>query len=160
MKAVIVYTSRHHGNTKMLVDAIAGKYNVDIINAASCETVELADYDLIGIASGVAYAKYYPQMLSFLERNLPNGKKVFFLHTAGSPRKSHNAAAKEITDARKCICLGTYFCKGYDTYGPFKVLGGIAKGHPNQDEIAAVIRFFGELYQSGTDSSRSQDEGA
>ena len=143
----------------MLVDAIAGKYDVDVIDAASCETAGLDGYDLIGIASGVAYARYYPQLLTFLERNLPEGKKVFFLHTAGSPRENHNAAAKEIADARKCSCLGTFFCKGYDTYGPFKVIGGIAKGHPNQDEIASVIRFFGELRQSELDGGSCQDDG-
>lgn len=137
--------SRHHGNTRMLVNAIAGKYNVDVIDAANCEAAELDGYDLIGIASGVAYAKYYPQLLTFLEKHLPNGKKVFFLHTAGSPRENHNAAAREIADAKQCICLGTYFCKGYDTYGPFRLIGGIAKGHPNHNEIAAAIRFFAGL---------------
>ena len=26
-------------------------------------------------------------------------------------------------------------CKGYDTFGPFKLFGGIAKGHPDEDDI-------------------------
>ena len=30
------------------------------------------------IASGIAYGKYYPQMLKFLENNLPCDKDVFF----------------------------------------------------------------------------------
>ncbi len=26
-------------------------------------------------------------------------------------------------------------CKGYDAFGPFKLFGGIAKGHPDEDDI-------------------------
>ena len=34
MKTAIVYYSQHHGNTKKLIDAIAAKYEVDLIDAA------------------------------------------------------------------------------------------------------------------------------
>ena len=34
----------------------------------------------------------------------------------------------------------TYICKGYDTYGPFKLIGGIAKNHPNNDEIQRAVQ--------------------
>lgn len=33
---------------------------------------------------------------------------------------------------------GEYSCLGFDTFGPFKLFGGIAKGHPSQDEIEAA----------------------
>ena len=38
--------------------------------------------------------------------------------------------------------LGEFHCKGYDTFGPFRLVGGIAKGRPNiRDlETPAVFR--------------------
>ncbi|MGB3985262.1 MAG: flavodoxin, partial [Limnochordia bacterium] len=41
--------------------------------------------------------------------------------------------------------LGTYGCRGFDTFGPFKLVGGIAKGHPNENDIAGAVKFFAGL---------------
>lgn len=145
MKTVIVYASMHHGNTKKLAEAIAAKNDVALFDILSKDEINLEEYDCIGIASGIAYGKYYPQMIKFTEENLPKGKKVFFIHTAGSPREGHNSAVKAIAEARACECLGTYFCKGFDTYGPFKLVGGIAKGHPDGAEIKGATEFFNSI---------------
>ena len=31
------------------------------------------------------------------------------------------------------------------TFGPFKLVGGIAKGHPTEEEIDACVKFYKEL---------------
>ena len=142
MKTAIVYVSTHHGNTKKLVDAIAAADDVTVIDASAVETADLSGCDCLGFASGIAFGKYAPQLLRFMSQNLPEEKRVFFLHTAGSPRENQNADAKAIANAKRCTCLGTYCCKGFDTYGPFKLIGGIAKGHPTQKEIAAAVQFY------------------
>lgn len=41
MKTAIVYYSQHHGNTKKLIDAIAAKYEVDLIDAAQTGSASL-----------------------------------------------------------------------------------------------------------------------
>lgn len=145
MKTAIIFASTHHGNTKKLVDAIAAQYSVTLMDATATKSADLTGYDRLGFASGVAFGKYYPQMLSFMEASVPEGKPVFFIHTAGDPREGHNAAAKAITDARRCKALGTYCCKGFDTFGPFRLVGGIAKGHPTDAEIAAAVAFYAAL---------------
>lgn len=42
---------------------------------------------------------------------------------------------QEIAEQKHCCCLGSYGCKGYDTYGPFGLIGGINKNHPDDQEI-------------------------
>ncbi len=145
MKTAIVYVSKHHGNTKKLVDAIAAKEEVTLIDGTSQKEINLEEYDLIGLASGVAFGKYYPQMLEFIKNNLPDNKNVFFIYTAGDPRKMYDAAAKAICERKNCKSLGTYFCKGFDTFGPFKLVGGISKGHPSQEEIEGAVEFFRKI---------------
>ena len=145
MKTIIIYVSVHHGNTKKVIEAIASKNDVKVFDVLSKDRINLEEYDCIGIASGIAYGKYYPQIIKFVEGNLPYGKKVFFIHTAGSPRENHNAAVKAVADSKGCECLGTYFCKGFDTYGPFKLVGGIAKGHPDSNEIQGAVEFFDKI---------------
>ena len=146
MKTIIIYYSMHHGNTKKLVDAVAAQDNtVEVFDITSGKEKDLSVYDRIGIASGIYFSKYNEKLLAFTEKKLPMYKEVFFMHTAGSPRENQNDAIKKITDAKKCKCLGTYFCKGFDTYGPFKLIGGIAKGHPDVGEIADGVTFYQNL---------------
>jgi len=41
--------------------------------------------------------------------------------------------------------MGSYGCRGYDTYGPFKLVGGIAKGHPTEEEIDGAVAFYNKI---------------
>ena len=35
--------------------------------------------------------------------------------------------------------------KGYDTFGPFKLVGDIAKGHPDDKDIRNAVEFVKDL---------------
>ena len=41
--------------------------------------------------------------------------------------------------------LGEFGCKGYDTFGPFKLVGGIAKGRPNEADLEQARSFYHEI---------------
>ena len=49
---------------------------------------------------------------------------------------------KEIALEKQSVILGEYGCKGYNTYGPRKVIGGMNKKHPTEDEKLVAIKFF------------------
>ena len=55
---------------------------------------------------------------------------------------------REISEAakdKKARILGTYGCSGYDTFGPFKLVGGLKKGHPDAKEIGEAVQFYRSL---------------
>ena len=52
---------------------------------------------------------------------------------------------REIAVKKGCRELGSFHCLGYDTFGPFKLVGGVAKGHPDEEEIAAAVEFYKKL---------------
>ena len=81
MKTAIIYYSKHHSNTKKVIDVISGDKDITLIDATKTESVNLTDYDLIGFASGIYYSKFHKSVLKFAENNLPKGKKVFFIYT-------------------------------------------------------------------------------
>lgn len=85
MKALIVYHSEHHGNTKKLLDAIAKEGNVTLLDASSGAGMDCGEYDLIGFASGIYYQKFHKDVVNWVERNLSPGKKVFFLYSIAVP---------------------------------------------------------------------------
>lgn len=142
MKTAIVYYSEHHGNTRKLLDAIAAKHDVTLIDVTKTPETDLSGYDRIGLASGIYYSSFAKQLLAYAEEHLPEGKDVFYIFTHGAPKGMFLNAVRKIAEAKHCRELGDYHCQGYDTFGPFKLVGGIAKGHPTEDEISGAVSFY------------------
>lgn len=145
MKIVIVYYSKHHGNTKKLLDAISKTEDVDLLNVIGNTSADLSAYDRIGFASGIYYGSFAKQIISFAEDHLPENKSIFYIYTHGAPRGDFLKGMRNIVDRKHCKELGEYRCQGYDTFGSFKLLGGIAKGHPTDEEIEAAVTFYRKL---------------
>ena len=143
MKTAIVYASTHHGNTKKLLDAIAAAYEVDLIDAVKVPEKDLNRYDRIGFASGIYYSKFHQAVLNFAAVNMPQNKQTFFISTYGG-KADYTSIEKALT-AKNSVLLGKYGCKGYDTFGPFKLMGGLAKGHPDEADIAGAVAFYKEI---------------
>ena len=144
----IIYYSKHHGNTKKLLDAIAAADpEVELVDATEKHEQDLSRYDKIGFASGIYYNKFAEQIINFAKVNLATGKDVFFIATAGNPTKSCFNSIAAVTEEKHCKELGHYISKGFDTYGPFKLVGGLQKGHPTEEEIEGSVEFYKGLEQ-------------
>lgn len=149
MKTAIIYYSRHHENTKKLLDAIKGASSdeITLFDVTTTPSVNLKEYDLIGFASGIYYSKFEKKVLEFAENNTPDGKDVFFIYTCGAEKKGYTKAICEALSKTNANILGEYGCLGFDTYGPFKLIGGIAKNHPDNTEILNAISFYNSLHK-------------
>ena len=145
MKTAIIYYSKHHSNTKKLLDAIAAGSEVKLIDVTVEPDIDLSSFDCIGIASGIYYSSFAKQILTYASESLPEGKDVFFIYTHGAPKGEFLKSIREITEAKNCKEIGAYGCRGFDTFGPFKLIGGIAKGHPTVEEIKGAAEFYQKL---------------
>lgn len=143
-KTAVVYASVHHNNTKKLVDAIAAKHEVDLIDATSVAEKDLNEYDVIGFASGVYAGSFHQSILNFAKVNLPEQKKVFFIFSSAMPKDFTKSITKAI-EGKQAKVLGSFGCRGYNTFGPFKLVGGTSKGHPDETDLANVVKFYEEL---------------
>ena len=155
MKTVIVYSSVHHGNTRKLVERIAQECGADLVDAVKQPQADLSGYDVIGFASGIYYSKFHRTILKFAEDNLPESKKVFLICTYGG--SANYKSIEEITSAKNSDVVGRFGCKGYETYGPFKLVGGIAKGHPDEKDLQDAVDFVKKL-QGVTEDSAAECE--
>ena len=142
MKTAICYYSRHHGNTLKVLEAMAAEGDVDLIDVTLRQSVRLEEYDCIGFASGIYAFEFQKAVVAFARQYLPQGKPVFFVYTYGGAKGSGAKAVAEAAGEKNCPILGEFSCKGYDTFGPFKLVGGIAKGHPNGRDLAKAREFY------------------
>lgn len=147
MKTAIIYYSKHHENTKKLLDAIKEAFpeEITLIDVTQTASADLTDYEKIGFASGIYFSKFDKRVISFAEACLPDKKDVFFLYTSGAGKTNGADSIKKAIAGKHPHLLGEYSCLGYDTYGPFKLIGGIAKDHPNSDEIQNAVEFYRNL---------------
>lgn len=77
MKTAIIYYSKHHENTKKLLEAIAEKYDVTLLDITENPVPDVSAYDCIGYASGIYYSKFHKLLLSFAENEMPDDRATF-----------------------------------------------------------------------------------
>ena len=149
MQTAIIYYSEHHGNTRKLLDASKeadpAVELIDVTKISGSVPDDLSCYDRIGIASGIYFGNFAKQVMAYAEAHLPEGKPVFFVYTQGAPAGDFLKGIRAVTGRKHCPEIGEYKCQGYDTFGPFKLVGGIAKGHPTKAEIDAAVKFYQQL---------------
>lgn len=149
MKTLIIYESIHHGNTRKIASAMAEDLNAKIIKASDINIGSLNEYDLIGFGSGIYYGRMHKNILKLIE-SLPTSqnKKVFVFSTSGQGKYQYNNYIKEKLEQKGSQVVGSFACKGYDTFGPFKLIGGIAKGRPNAEDIQNAKGFAEKILKN------------
>lgn len=140
MKTAIIYYSEHHGNTKKLIDAITTQ-DTTLFDVTKTDTADLTPYDLVIFASGIYFSQFEKRVIAFAEKNLPAGKRTALLYTYGAKRDSYTSKITDTIQKKGSTVIGSYGCLGFDTFGPFKLVGGIAKGHPTADEVEGAVQF-------------------
>jgi flavodoxin len=85
-----------------------------------------------------------------LVRRLPRGEgiRVFTFFTSGGPelpllgysRRIHRQLASKGFDV-----LGSFSCRGLDTVGPLRLIGGVNKGRPNDADLDRAAAFATQL---------------
>lgn len=147
MKTAIVYYSKHHGNTRQLLDAIrkASSDEITLFDVTEAPSVNLAGYDRIGYASGIYFSKFDKHVVEFAKNNTPKGKDVFLIYTCGAEKAGYTKSIREALAGSGAKVLGEYGCLGYDTYGPLKLIGGLAKNHPDAAELQGAAAFYNGL---------------
>lgn len=142
MRAAIIYYSKHHGNTKKILDYLCKYHDITLIDTQESQNGELTEYDAIGFASGIYYSRFHKSVIKYAENNLPENKKVFFIYTYGAEKDGYTKAISEAAASKSCDILGEFGCFGFNTFGPFKLIGGIAKGHHDDTDFDNALKFY------------------
>lgn len=146
MKTAIIYKSIHHGNTKIIAEVISEALEADSFNLKDVDKDIIQDYDLIGFGSGIYFNKPHKKLVKFID-NLNNvkSKKAFVFTTSGRGKSEYNDILKNKLLKKDFKILGDFSCKGFDTWGPFKLIGGMNKGKPDKKDLKNAGNFANDL---------------
>ncbi len=157
-ETLIICISTHHNNTEKIAGVMAGVLNAELLKPQEVDINAISKYDLIGFGSGIYFGKHHKILLNLVD-TLPylQDKKAFIFSTSGINnagnfihniryRVSHFHSILRKSLVKKGLdIIGEFNCKGFDTAGPFKLIGGISKNSPNKEDLKKAIDFAGEL---------------
>lgn len=145
MKTIIIYASVHHNNTEKIAETMAKQLKAEVLKAKEAQDKNLNNYDLIGFGSGIFHAKFHPSLLKAVEELQIKGNKFFIFSTSGLGKQKYNKSLISLIEDKGGKVIGDFACKGFDTYGIFKWIGGIAKGRPNDEDLKKAEKFAKNL---------------
>ena len=150
MKTIVICFSYHHNNTEKIASIIATTLNAEIKKPLEIDPNDLSNYDLVGFGSGIYFGKHHKVLLDLADK-LPQvtNKKAFIFSTSGrkdNMPKFHKQLKEKLQS--KGFEIGSEFnCAAFDTFGPLKIVGGLNKGHPNEDDLKQAQVFAQSLNQ-------------
>ncbi|MFI5977308.1 flavodoxin family protein [Streptomyces sp. NPDC051452] len=151
MKAVIVCASVSHGNTRRVADSMARILGAKVVSPEEADLAELAGADLVGFGSGVFYSRLHPRLTNFVKALPSGGGQAFVFATSGLPEIPLAPFTRPVVqslEGKGFEVKGSFSCRAFDTWTPFKLVGGINKERPNAWDLAAA-RVFAERLRDG-----------
>ncbi len=142
MKSLIIYHSHHHQNTEKVARAIGEELGADRIPVDQIRSELLGSYDLLGLGSGIYYGKVHASLLQLVETLPPVTEKwAFVFSTSGEGGTRGHGPLKELLARRGFTIIGEFSCKGWDSRGPYKIIGGINKDRPSEEDLDTARKF-------------------
>jgi len=152
-KFLVIYNSVHHGNTEKIAKAMVDVLEAKLVKPQEVDVDTIVDYDLIGFGSGIYVGKHHKSILKLVDRiPFQKNKKSFIFSTSGMKEggifNRFNKPLKEKLSEKRFRIMGEFSCLGYDTYGPFRIIGGVNKGRPNDQDLKKAEDFAAEMQHS------------
>jgi len=145
VKSLIICASASHGNTRRVADRMAEVLHADVVAPEDVVAEDIGEYDLVGFGSGIYFMAVHPS-LSRVVSDLPHvdGVAAFTFFTSGAPELPVIGYSKRIRDelaAKGFRDLGTFSCRGWDTVGPLRFVGGVNRGRPDAGDLDNAAAF-------------------
>lgn len=143
MKSLIICVSIHHGNTLKIAQKMAEVLEGEIKKPTEVKPEDLTAYDLLGFGSGIYAFRHHKEILK-LAKELPDmqGKPAFIFSTSGAKNGiKYHKALRQILEKKNCQILDEFNCLGWDSFGPFKLIGGFNKDRPNEEDLNLASNF-------------------
>jgi len=145
---LVVCVSVSHGNTRQVAEAIAAVLEAPVVAPEQVDPA-FAQVDLLGLGSGIYHGRFHPRLEEFVER-LPagSGAAVFLFATSGMPElriRPFTTRLRRLLAAKGYRVVASFSCRGFDTWWPLRLVGGINKRRPDVVDLARAREFALEL---------------
>lgn len=148
-RRLLLVASIHHGNTLAVARAIAGPLAAEIAAPAEIPRAGVDRYQLVGFGSGVYYGRLHHALTDWVG-GLPDAasptRPAILFSSSGLPWLSWlwHRPLRRLLARKGFSVIGEFSCRGFDTWGPLWLAGGLNRKHPDDRDLAAAGRFAEE----------------
>jgi flavodoxin len=145
-KTLILCKSIHHQNTAQIARVMAVVLDADLACPEEISTASLVNYRLVGFGSGVYYGRLHKSLYDRLV-GLPDcrelSKPAFVFSTSGLPFLSNvwHSPLKRLLRRKGFDVVAEFSCRGFDTWGPLWLAGGLNRKHPDDRDLEDAREF-------------------
>ena len=145
-RCLLLVTSVHHGNTAQVAEAMAEVLDGEIAGPEAVPLTAISAARLVGFGSGVFYGRMHPALLGWL-RGLPDvltlSTPAFIFSTSGLPFLAWlwHWPLRRLMARKGFRLVGEFACRGFDTWGPLWLVGGLNRKHPDAHDLDRARAF-------------------
>lgn len=145
-RPLVLCASVHHHNTAAVARCIADELHADVVTPDEASATSLAGRGIVGFGSGVYYGGLHPALVGVI-RGLPDApeptRPAFVFSTSGLPflARLWHAPLRRLLARKGFRVVGEFACRGFDTWGPLRLAGGLNRRHPDGRDLARARAF-------------------
>ena len=146
VRPLVICASVHHGNTARVARCIADVLHADVCAPDAVAVASLSEHGILGFGSGVYYGRMHESLFALLGQ-LPDSpeptRAAFVFSTSGLPFLSQfwHAPLKRLLARKGFDVVGEFACRGFDTWGPLWLTGGLNRRHPDRRDVERARAF-------------------
>ena len=144
-KIVIFYVSKFKKNTLKVLKFLKEKGEVEIVDISTKKIIDLSKYDYVGFASGIYMEKLDKNIYKFIDNNKEKIHQSFLIYTSGSNLSKYGKDFSKYLKNKGIELLGFLSLPGFVDIGPFKIIKGINKNRPNENDLDRSLEFIDNL---------------
>lgn len=151
-RCVILCKSVHHANTSRIARAMAQVLRAEVAVPEAVPYTSLVGCGLLGIGSGVYYGQMHQALFEWL-CGLPDACEpctpAFVFSTSGLPflARLWHWPLKKLLARKGFVVAGEFTCRGFDTWGPLWLTGGLNRAHPDERDVGRARKFAAAMAQ-------------
>lgn len=125
---------------------MADVLGADCVSPHECPYARVADCGILGLGSGIYYGRVHDELWQWV-RAMPENRRenlsVFIFTTSGLPllAKLWHWPLKSALTRKWYDVIAEFTCRGFDTWGPLWLVGGLNKAHPDERDIQRARDF-------------------
>lgn len=129
------------GRTGKVASAISKGLKATMKKVENFNLEEFEKADLIGLGSGIYYGRHHKKLIK-LVKELPEGdKKMIVFSTSGCGTTKFHKKLCNLLRNKGYTVVDEMAVMGFDICGLFKLVGGINRGKPDEEDLREAEEF-------------------
>ncbi len=141
---LIIYHSCS-GRSKKIALIMGSTLKALVVPVSNFKIEQFRKAKIVGIGSGIYYFRHHKEIFKLVSKLPECKKKIFVFSTSGLSSTVFHKKLHSLLKRKGYEIIGKLAVRGFNQYILFRLIGGISKGCPNEDDFKKTREFCESL---------------